>query len=59
MTTGRKIIRPERYDVSHYDLRLKYRPTTDLLEGTATNTVHDHGDHGDGAGREHAGHGRR
>ncbi|MEU6295630.1 M1 family metallopeptidase [Streptomyces erythrochromogenes] len=24
------------YDVSHYDLRLKYQPTTDLLEGTAT-----------------------
>ncbi|MCX4862992.1 M1 family metallopeptidase [Streptomyces sp. NBC_00825] len=24
------------YDVSHYDLRLKYRPSTDLLEGTAT-----------------------
>ncbi|MBO1329672.1 M1 family metallopeptidase [Streptomyces sp. VRA16 Mangrove soil] len=24
------------YDVSHYDLRLKYRPTTGLLEGTAT-----------------------
>lgn len=24
------------YDVSHYDLRLKYRPATDLLEGTAT-----------------------
>ncbi|MFF2379486.1 M1 family metallopeptidase [Streptomyces sp. NPDC058108] len=24
------------YDVSHYDLRLTYRPTTDELEGTAT-----------------------
>ncbi|WP_432113090.1 M1 family metallopeptidase [Streptomyces sp. S1] len=24
------------YDVSHYDLRLKYEPATDLLEGTAT-----------------------
>ncbi|MBT2364514.1 M1 family metallopeptidase [Streptomyces sp. ISL-10] len=24
------------YDVSHYDLRLKYQPETDLLEGTAT-----------------------
>ncbi|WP_079194393.1 M1 family metallopeptidase [Streptomyces sp. CB02923] len=24
------------YDVSHYDLRLKYQPKTDLLEGTAT-----------------------
>ncbi|MFB6697672.1 M1 family metallopeptidase [Streptomyces rubiginosohelvolus] len=24
------------YDVSHYDLRLKYQPRTDLLEGTAT-----------------------
>ncbi|KRD01415.1 MULTISPECIES: M1 family metallopeptidase [unclassified Streptomyces] len=24
------------YDVSHYDLRLKYRPATDELEGTAT-----------------------
>ncbi|MEU4492450.1 M1 family metallopeptidase [Streptomyces sp. NPDC023998] len=24
------------YDVSHYDLRLKYQPATDLLEGTAT-----------------------
>ncbi|AUG82152.1 peptidase [Kitasatospora sp. MMS16-BH015] len=24
------------YDVSHYDLRLKYQPTTDFLEGTAT-----------------------
>ncbi|MFI8100437.1 M1 family metallopeptidase [Streptomyces sp. NPDC086023] len=24
------------YDVSHYDLRLKYQPVTDLLEGTAT-----------------------
>ncbi|MEV7611774.1 M1 family metallopeptidase [Streptomyces sp. NPDC089799] len=24
------------YDVSHYDLRLKYEPKTDLLEGTAT-----------------------
>lgn len=24
------------YDVSHYDLRLKYDPKTDLLEGTAT-----------------------
>ncbi|MGY3060609.1 aminopeptidase N [Streptomyces sp. TE3672] len=24
------------YDVSHYDLRLKYQPSTDLLEGTAT-----------------------
>lgn len=24
------------YDVSHYDLRLKYQPTTDRLEGTAT-----------------------
>ncbi|MEV0924736.1 M1 family metallopeptidase [Streptomyces spongiicola] len=24
------------YDVSHYDLRLRYRPATDLLEGTAT-----------------------
>ncbi|MDT0545139.1 MULTISPECIES: M1 family metallopeptidase [Streptomyces] len=24
------------YDVSHYDLRLKYRPATDRLEGTAT-----------------------
>jgi len=24
------------YDVSHYGLRLKYQPTTDLLEGTAT-----------------------
>ncbi|MCX4514253.1 M1 family metallopeptidase [Streptomyces sp. NBC_01619] len=24
------------YDVAHYDLRLKYRPATDLLEGTAT-----------------------
>lgn len=24
------------YDVSHYDLRLKYRPETDKLEGTAT-----------------------
>ncbi len=24
------------YDVSHYDLRLKYRPDTDRLEGTAT-----------------------
>ncbi|MFI6638279.1 M1 family metallopeptidase [Streptomyces sp. NPDC050504] len=24
------------YDVSHYDLRLKYQPTTDVLEGTAT-----------------------
>ncbi|MFI1963041.1 M1 family metallopeptidase [Streptomyces pathocidini] len=24
------------YDVSHYDLRLKYRPGTDRLEGTAT-----------------------
>jgi aminopeptidase N len=24
------------YDVSHYDLRLKYRPETDALEGTAT-----------------------
>ncbi|ATW51705.1 M1 family metallopeptidase [Streptomyces xantholiticus] len=24
------------YDVSHYDLRLKYQPQTDLLEGTAT-----------------------
>ncbi|MFJ1589385.1 M1 family metallopeptidase [Kitasatospora albolonga] len=24
------------YDVSHYDLRLKYEPRTDLLEGTAT-----------------------
>ncbi|GGO87496.1 M1 family metallopeptidase [Wenjunlia tyrosinilytica] len=24
------------YDVSHYDLRLKYRPSTDRLEGTAT-----------------------
>ncbi|MBT2492012.1 M1 family metallopeptidase [Streptomyces sp. ISL-96] len=24
------------YDVAHYDLRLKYQPTTDLLEGTAT-----------------------
>ncbi|MGW7300620.1 M1 family metallopeptidase [Streptomyces sp. NPDC054829] len=24
------------YDVGHYDLRLKYQPTTDLLEGTAT-----------------------
>ncbi|MCW5254179.1 M1 family metallopeptidase [Streptomyces sp. SHP 1-2] len=24
------------YDVSHYDLRLRYQPATDLLEGTAT-----------------------
>ncbi|KUL48110.1 MULTISPECIES: M1 family metallopeptidase [unclassified Streptomyces] len=24
------------YDVAHYDLRLKYQPGTDLLEGTAT-----------------------
>jgi hypothetical protein len=24
------------YDVSHYDLRLKYQPETDRLEGTAT-----------------------
>ena len=24
------------YDVSHYDLRLKYQPETDQLEGTAT-----------------------
>ncbi|WP_307821923.1 M1 family metallopeptidase [Streptomyces coffeae] len=24
------------YDVSHYDLRLKYQPTTDRLEGTTT-----------------------
>ncbi|MER5969020.1 M1 family metallopeptidase [Streptomyces sp. NPDC002055] len=24
------------YDVSHYDLRLKYRPSTDRLDGTAT-----------------------
>ena len=24
------------YDVSHYDLRLKYQPATDELEGTAT-----------------------
>jgi hypothetical protein len=24
------------YDVSHYDLRLKYQPATDRLEGTAT-----------------------
>ncbi|MFJ9796712.1 M1 family metallopeptidase [Streptomyces sp. NPDC101145] len=24
------------YDVTHYDLRLKYQPSTDLLEGTAT-----------------------
>ncbi|MEU7577227.1 M1 family metallopeptidase [Streptomyces sp. NPDC041068] len=24
------------YDVSHYDLRLKYQPATDLIEGTAT-----------------------
>ncbi|MDI3404054.1 M1 family metallopeptidase [Streptomyces cavernicola] len=24
------------YDVSHYDLRLKYQPKSDLLEGTAT-----------------------
>lgn len=24
------------YDVAHYDLRLKYQPATDLLEGTAT-----------------------
>ncbi|TQK50775.1 peptidase M1-like protein [Streptomyces sp. SLBN-118] len=24
------------YDVSHYDLRLTYQPTTDLLKGTAT-----------------------
>lgn len=24
------------YDVSHYDLRLKYQPSTDRLEGTAT-----------------------
>ncbi|MFC4607209.1 M1 family metallopeptidase [Streptomyces maoxianensis] len=24
------------YDTSHYDLRLKYQPATDLLEGTAT-----------------------
>ncbi|MBT2384697.1 M1 family metallopeptidase [Streptomyces sp. ISL-11] len=24
------------YDVSHYDLRLKYQPTSDKLEGTAT-----------------------
>lgn len=24
------------YDVSHYDLRLKYQPKTDQLEGTAT-----------------------
>ncbi|NBE52882.1 M1 family metallopeptidase [Streptomyces boluensis] len=24
------------YDVSHYDLRLKYQPKTDLIEGTAT-----------------------
>jgi aminopeptidase N len=24
------------YDVGHYDLRLKYQPATDLLEGTAT-----------------------
>ena len=24
------------YDVSHYDLRLKYQPATDQLEGTAT-----------------------
>ena len=24
------------YDVSHYDLRLTYRPATDELEGTAT-----------------------
>lgn len=45
--------------MSHYDLRLKYRPTTDLLEGTATNTVHDLGDHGDEAGRRQAGHDHR
>ncbi|WP_411574737.1 M1 family metallopeptidase [Streptomyces fradiae] len=24
------------YDVAHYDLRLRYQPSTDLLEGTAT-----------------------
>jgi aminopeptidase N len=32
------------YDVQHYDLALSYRPTTDLLEGTATitaETTHD------------------
>ncbi|MCA6090863.1 M1 family metallopeptidase [Streptomyces sp. SCA3-4] len=27
------------YDVSHYDLRLKYQPATDRLEGTATITA--------------------
>lgn len=27
------------YDVSHYDLRLRYQPRTDLLEGTATLTA--------------------
>lgn len=27
------------YDVSHYDLRLKYQPKTDRLEGTATLTA--------------------
>ncbi|MEU5053739.1 M1 family metallopeptidase [Streptomyces sp. NPDC021096] len=27
------------YDVSHYDLRLKYQPTSDKLEGTATLTA--------------------
>ncbi|MGK5641546.1 M1 family metallopeptidase [Streptomyces sp. URMC 126] len=27
------------YDVSHYDLRLKYQPKTDRLEGTATVTA--------------------
>ncbi|MFI1971198.1 peptidase [Streptomyces cinnamoneus] len=27
------------YDVSHYDLRLKYQPKTDVLEGTATLTA--------------------
>ena len=30
------------YDVSHYDLRLKYQPATDELEGTATLAGHRH-----------------
>ena len=28
------------YDVSHYDLKLRYQPATDLLEGTATLARH-------------------